>query len=59
MHLRALIAPCLFPLLLPAVPPETPQAAIHTYVCGLHFYSGQMQRQVTAHHYCAHVNEDL
>ena len=59
MHLRALIAPCLFPLLLAAGPPETPQAAIHTYVCGIHFYNGQMQRQVTAHHYCAHVNEDL
>ena len=59
MHLRALIAPCLFPFLLLALPPETPQAAIHTYVCGLHFYNGQMQRQVTAHHYCAHVNEDL
>jgi hypothetical protein len=36
-----------------------PVRAIHAYVCGLHFYDGQMDRQVVAHHFCAHVNEDL
>jgi hypothetical protein len=34
-------------------------AAIHAHVCGLHFYSGHMDRQVLAHHFCAHVSEDL
>ncbi len=59
---------------IPVVPPAVPKPApadapgrnrvsplrsIHAYVCGLHFYNGRMDRQVIAHHYCAHVNEDL
>lgn len=36
-----------------------PLAGIHAYVCGLHFYSGQMARQVVAHHYCAHGTGEL
>lgn len=36
-----------------------PLARIHAQVCGLHFYSGQMDRQVVAHHFCSHVTEDL
>jgi hypothetical protein len=59
---------------IPVVPPAVPKPApadapgrnrvsplqgVHAYVCGLHFYNGRMDRQVIAHHYCAHVNEDL
>ena len=36
-----------------------PFQGIHAYVCGLHFYNGQMGRQVLAHHFCARVNADL
>lgn len=36
-----------------------PLKGIHGYVCGLHFYNGEMQRQVLAHHFCAHVDSDL
>jgi hypothetical protein len=50
----------------PAVRPATPRGGamvplkgIHAYVCGLHFYNGQMDRQVIAHHFCAHATEDL
>ena len=59
MHLPKRLVLCLFPLLLPAAPPGTPLSAVHAYVCGLHFYNGEMARQVTAHHYCAPVNADL
>eukprot|EP00742_Colponemidia_sp_Colp-10_P010425 GILJ01011448.1.p1 GENE.GILJ01011448.1~~GILJ01011448.1.p1 ORF type:complete len:293 (+),score=34.51 GILJ01011448.1:143-1021(+) len=36
-----------------------PLQSIHQYVCGLHFYSGELQRQVVAHHYCHHLNADM
>lgn len=36
-----------------------PLDAIHAHVCGFHFYSGDMKRQVEAHHYCSHLNEDV
>jgi hypothetical protein len=36
-----------------------PLKSIHAYVCGLHFYNGEPQRQVLAHHFCAHVDGDL
>ena len=29
------------------------------HVCGFHFYSGQMGKQVPAHHYCTHLTEDF
>ena len=38
---------------------ESPLQAIHAHVCGLHFYSGDLQRQVIVHHYCTHLSEDL
>lgn len=38
---------------------EAPLRAIHAHVCGFHFYSGDMDRQVVAHHYCAHLSEEL
>ncbi|CAF0791789.1 unnamed protein product [Didymodactylos carnosus] len=36
-----------------------PINSIHQHVCGFHFYSGQLNRQLTAHHYCSHLNEDI
>lgn len=38
---------------------EGPINGIHAHVCGFHFYSDDMQRQVRAHHYCGHKNEDV
>ncbi len=38
---------------------EGPLSAIDAHVCGLHFYSGDLKRQVIAHHYCSHVSRDL
>lgn len=38
---------------------EAPLKAIHAHVCGFHFNSGDMKRQVIAHHYCSHLSEDV
>jgi hypothetical protein len=38
---------------------KTPLANLNAYLDGFHFYSGDMQGQMEAHHYCGHVNEDL
>ena len=38
---------------------EAPLRAIHAHVCGFHFYNGQIDRQVVAHHYCSHLSEDV
>jgi hypothetical protein len=38
---------------------EGPVGAIHAHVCGFHRYSAEPQRQVRAHHYCSHLNEDV
>ena len=38
---------------------KLPLTGIHAHVCGLHFYNGQMDRQVIAHHFCGHATEDL
>jgi len=32
---------------------------IHKHLCAYHFYSGDISRQVEAHHYCTHLNEDV
>ncbi|XP_060671256.1 oil body-associated protein 1A isoform X2 [Ziziphus jujuba] len=32
---------------------------IHQHLCAFHFYSHDMTRQVEAHHYCAHQNEEM
>ncbi len=32
---------------------------IDAYVCGLHFYNGDMERQVIAHHFCSHRSEEF
>jgi hypothetical protein len=36
-----------------------PLDQIDTHVCGLHFYNGDMGRQVIAHHFCSHRSEEL
>ncbi|MFN2507763.1 MAG: OBAP family protein [Chthoniobacterales bacterium] len=36
-----------------------PLSAIHAHVCGIHFYSGDMKRQLIAHHYCAHLSDEV
>jgi hypothetical protein len=38
---------------------EPPLLAIDAHVCGLHFYSGDLRRQVIAHHYCSHFSKDV
>ncbi|VAI18360.1 oil body-associated protein 1A-like [Triticum urartu] len=47
---------------------ETPTGAIqgfapinqiHQHLCAFHFYGDDMTRQVEAHHFCAHLNEDV
>lgn len=42
-----------------ALQQEAPVHAIHQHVCGFHFYSGTPGRQVRAHHFCAHLNEEF
>lgn len=36
-----------------------PVKSIHQHVCGFHTYAHDITRHVEAHHYCAHVNEDM
>lgn len=36
-----------------------PVAALNAYLDGFHFYSGNMQVQMEAHHYCSYVNEEV
>jgi hypothetical protein len=38
---------------------KSPIDQIDAYVCGLHFYSGDMSRQVIAHHFCSHRSEEF
>jgi hypothetical protein len=38
---------------------EGPIRSIHAHVCGFHFYSGDMKRQVRSDHYCTHLNEEV
>ena len=38
---------------------KPPIEAINAYLDGFHFYSGRMQVQMEAHHYCSILNEDL
>ncbi|RDY11843.1 Oil body-associated protein 1B [Mucuna pruriens] len=32
---------------------------IHQHLCAFHFYSDDMSRQVEAHHFCGHQNEEM
>src|SRR5207253_9066682 len=36
-----------------------PVGDIHAHVCGIHFYSGNMSRQIIAEHYCAHLSDEV
>ena len=38
---------------------KSPVDALNAYLDGFHFYSGRMQAQMEAHHYCAILNEDV
>jgi hypothetical protein len=38
---------------------KAPLRALNAYLDGFHFYSGDPQAQVEAHHYCGHLSEDL
>jgi hypothetical protein len=38
---------------------HSPVSAINMYLNGFHFYANDMGRQIEAHHYCHHVNEDF
>lgn len=38
---------------------KTPLAKLNAYLDGFHFYTGNLQGQMEAHHYCGHLNEDL
>lgn len=38
---------------------KTPLGKLNAYLDGFHFYSGNMQGQMEAHHYCEEVNEDF
>jgi len=36
-----------------------PIGDIHAHVCGIHFYSGNMARQIIAEHYCSHLSDEI
>jgi hypothetical protein len=36
-----------------------PIGDIHAHVCGIHFYSGDMSRQIIAEHYCSHLSDEI
>ena len=36
-----------------------PIGDIHAHVCGIHFYNGDMNRQIIAEHYCAHRTDEV
>lgn len=38
---------------------KQPLEALNVYMDGFHFYNGDMQAQMEAHHYCSVVNEDI
>jgi len=38
---------------------KAPLRELNAYLDGFHFYSGNMQGQMEAHHYCGHLNEDV
>jgi hypothetical protein len=38
---------------------KAPLAALNAYLDGFHFYNGNLQGQMEAHHFCGHLNEDV
>lgn len=43
----------------PVLQKKTPLDALNVYLDGFHFYSGNMQAQTAAHHYCGNVSADV
>lgn len=37
----------------------SPINQIHQHYDGIHFYSGEMERQVDSHHFCSHLDDDF
>ncbi|KAG0454878.1 hypothetical protein HPP92_024170 [Vanilla planifolia] len=42
-----------------AIQSFAPISQIHQHLCAFHFYAHDMSRQVEAHHFCAHLNDDV
>jgi hypothetical protein len=42
-----------------AMQDKTPVRSLNAYLDGFHFYNGNMQAQMEAHHYCGHLNEEV
>ena len=38
---------------------KAPVRALNAYLDGFHFHNGDLHRQMEAHHYCGHLNEDV
>jgi hypothetical protein len=38
---------------------KTPVNALNAYMDGFHFYNGDLQGQMEAHHYCGHLSEEM
>jgi hypothetical protein len=38
---------------------KAPVRALNAYLNGFHFYNGNLQGQMEAHHYCGHLNEEV
>eukprot|EP01113_Clastostelium_recurvatum_P008166 TRINITY_DN13829_c0_g1_i2.p1 TRINITY_DN13829_c0_g1~~TRINITY_DN13829_c0_g1_i2.p1 ORF type:complete len:210 (+),score=50.33 TRINITY_DN13829_c0_g1_i2:198-827(+) len=36
-----------------------PIRSVHAHLCAAHIYSGEPGRQIIAHHYCSHINDDV
>lgn len=36
-----------------------PVRDIHAHVCGIHFYNGDLSRQVIAEHFCSHLSDEV
>jgi hypothetical protein len=42
-----------------SVPVFAPIKDIHAHVCGIHFYAGDMSRQIIAEHFCSHFSDEV
>lgn len=42
-----------------AIQSFAPISRIHQHLCAFHFYADDTTRQIEAHHFCAHLNEDV
>jgi Protein of unknown function (DUF1264) len=42
-----------------AMQAQAPLRSLNAYLDGFHFYNGNMQAQMEAHHYCGHLNEEV